>query len=706
MVTPFSAENIDSSVLFSDEDTGQCKIYTYWSDGFDKAPEIVRECLRSWKVYHSSWTIVELCDDTIADYIPDYTCIEKAIDLYNEEQCDYWIKMGDILGLLILKQYGGVWIDAGVFCNQCLDKWLPRHFQNGFFTLEAPNEGEWLSSWFMYAKMDNAHMQRWYQLMAHTYNIEGSGTSNTAANDILSVICKQIETTGVSKMDPNYLLEEGLFGIATIANKIEITSKQTPLYKLTCNIHLTNHYKPGTRLFYLISTLSKVLSEVKSSLIEPAVHVLPKPTIKTAPRSRPVQLHVPRMVFLQTQRPHQKQLQQEARQKQLQQEQARQKQFELEQARQKQFELEQARQLQLQQEQARQKQLQQEARQKQLQQEARQKQLQQEARQKQIKLEQARQKQIKLEQARQLQLQEQQARQLQLQQERARQKQKQEQDAKQLQKQEQDAKQLQKQEQDAKQLQKQEQARQKQLQAATQKQNQVEINTRDADEDAGSIPIVIILTTTVSVNIKKEAIYQVNKQDRTQTYLKSIQQWLDKTTFTIVLVENSGYLFDELDDLREQYADRFETVIFDEATCKEAMHLRNNKSKGASELFAIQYAYKHANACKRADFIIKITGRFFIPELETYLSSITIQDYMALIQHDPLRCEMIGARQDVFSMIFHERMTNHFGKINGRAETIFFERIKRLPTKAVIQCDEFDIEPTGRGGVKEIYSTI
>ena len=58
--------------------------------------------------------------------------------------------------------------------------------------------------------------------------------------------------------------------------------------------------------------------------------------------------------------------------------------------------------------------------------------------------------------------------------------------------------------------------------------------------------ITLILTTTVHVYKHKSHIYQIDSEERVQTYTKSILQWLTKTSFNIVLVENSGYDFKEL----------------------------------------------------------------------------------------------------------------------------------------------------------------
>lgn len=104
----------------------------------------------------------------------------------------------------------------------------------------------------------------------------------------------------------------------------------------------------------------------------------------------------------------------------------------------------------------------------------------------------------------------------------------------------------------------------------------------------------IILTSTINVNPCKSYVFQRDKIQRIETYLKSILQWLSKTNFNIVLVENSGHLYEELKNEKELYKNRFEVITFDETHLEEANYLKNNNSKGASEMFAINYAYHHS----------------------------------------------------------------------------------------------------------------
>ena len=207
----------------------------------------------------------------------------------------------------------------------------------------------------------------------------------------------------------------------------------------------------------------------------------------------------------------------------------------------------------------------------------------------------------------------------------------------------------------------------------------------------------IILTSTVNVNLAKSHIFQKNVDSRLETYLKSILQWLNKTSFNIVLVENSGYTFDELNNEKEIFKDRFEVITFKESEMQEANYLKNNDSKGSSEVFAIDYAYQHSKIIHSSNFIIKVTCRFFIPELEKYLSNFDLNNYDCLTQNNRNRCEMVGSHRNNFLFIFGITMFSHF-------EIIWKERTSRF--KNILVCKEFKIEKTQRGGVNEIFETI
>ena len=218
--------------------------------------------------------------------------------------------------------------------------------------------------------------------------------------------------------------------------------------------------------------------------------------------------------------------------------------------------------------------------------------------------------------------------------------------------------------------------------------------------------VTIILTTTVNLNFNKICLFQTNINERIETYLKSILNWLNNTKFNIILVDNSGYNFDELKQELYIHYNRFEIITFDEKTLNQSKYLINNTDKGASELFAINYAYYNSKLIKQipTEFIIKITGRFFIPDLEKYLQNFDLTKYDCLTQNNIDRCEMVGCNINNFNNIFNVNSVNNNGEYLFHVEDVYKNRC--LKYKNILCCKIFNIEPTQRGGASEKYTNI
>ena len=220
--------------------------------------------------------------------------------------------------------------------------------------------------------------------------------------------------------------------------------------------------------------------------------------------------------------------------------------------------------------------------------------------------------------------------------------------------------------------------------------------------------MTVILTCTVNVNIGKNFLAQISPKERTIVYIKSILQWLNDTTFNIVVIENSGYKFEELYAETEKYKDRFEIITFNENTHEKAQYLKNNNSKGDSELFSINYAFNNSKLIHSSNFIVKVTGRYFIPTLEDYLLEFNLNEYDCLTQNNRDRCEMVGCHYTQFLNIFNTDMDdinkNDVGySYNGHIETLWKYRTSKYKN---LRCNEFQIENTQRGGMNESFNII
>lgn len=215
------------------------------------------------------------------------------------------------------------------------------------------------------------------------------------------------------------------------------------------------------------------------------------------------------------------------------------------------------------------------------------------------------------------------------------------------------------------------------------------------------LPPLIILTATVHVQ-PKVYVFQNDKSERLAHYTKKIRYWLTETTFPIVVVENSGYTFPELDAEKEEFRDRFEVISYVEADLPEAAYLQGNPYKGASEVFAIHWGVSKTRLT--GEFIIKITGRFFIPGFAAFLEGYDLENWDVLVQNNTSRCEMLGCHRRHFERVFDVDLRRRDGNYSGHVEEVYQFRCE--PYENIIRCPVFPIEGTQRGGINEVFYDI
>ncbi len=213
--------------------------------------------------------------------------------------------------------------------------------------------------------------------------------------------------------------------------------------------------------------------------------------------------------------------------------------------------------------------------------------------------------------------------------------------------------------------------------------------------------ITILLTCTVITNSSINYLNQSDYKERIDTYIKSIKNWLTNTNFNIVIVENSNYNFNELDDLKKIYKNRFEIISFDEKNIKNFNNILNSSSKGDHELLAINYAYNNSNFIKNSKLLFKITGRYYVPELEGLINSINIDDYDYFIQYNKINCEIIGTSILNFYKLF--KIENK--QLDQFIEYEYKKRIRADNSKIFI-LPIFKIKPTIQGGTGFIKNFI
>src|SRR5947209_7217820 len=130
-------------------------IWTCWFQGREAAPPLVKACLRSWERKNPDWQFRCLDAHSAALCAP----VSRYIDLSTLSLTA--ASLSDVLRILLLHEFGGVWVDATLYCNRPLDEWLPPLMQEGFFAFAAPGPDRPLSSWFLAAAPENYLVSTW-----------------------------------------------------------------------------------------------------------------------------------------------------------------------------------------------------------------------------------------------------------------------------------------------------------------------------------------------------------------------------------------------------------------------------------------------------------------------------------------------------------------------------------------------------------------
>ena len=82
------------------------KIIHYCWFGGNEKPEIIKNCIKSWKEYCPDWEIKEWNEDNF-----DVTSIPYMKEAYDQKK---WAFVSDVARLIVLQRYGGVYLDTDV----------------------------------------------------------------------------------------------------------------------------------------------------------------------------------------------------------------------------------------------------------------------------------------------------------------------------------------------------------------------------------------------------------------------------------------------------------------------------------------------------------------------------------------------------------------------------------------------------------------
>ena len=225
--------NHDTSLLHETSN----KVWTCWFQGMEKAPDLVKKCYESIKENLSDREIILITSENMEQYVqlPEYILDKWKSGVITNTH------LTDLLRLELLINYGGLWLDATVFCSE-QESNIPDYFFNSdlFFyqSLKPGRDGKstYISSWLMSAKTNNKVLMATRELCYEYWKRENQMLDYFLLHDFFSIVLDRY-TEEWNKVVPRdnatpHVLLLRLFD--QYDEKIwKAIKKQTPFHKLS-----------------------------------------------------------------------------------------------------------------------------------------------------------------------------------------------------------------------------------------------------------------------------------------------------------------------------------------------------------------------------------------------------------------------------------------------------------------------------------------
>jgi len=142
-------------------------IWSFW-DTHNK-PDLVRASINSWKINAPNWNIIILSNENIYDYL-DKSELPRNFDTIEKTNSIQF--KSDLIRLLLLYKYGGLWLDASLFLLTDIN-WLEEHIISNNITEFTGfiKNNPFMENWFIYVHhKQNKHIKKIYDILVDICN--------------------------------------------------------------------------------------------------------------------------------------------------------------------------------------------------------------------------------------------------------------------------------------------------------------------------------------------------------------------------------------------------------------------------------------------------------------------------------------------------------------------------------------------------------
>lgn len=166
---------------------GSHTVWICWWQGIENAPLLIQRCYRSVIKNLIGWDVVLISKDNFHQYVD---LPENIITRLNEGLITP-SQVSDFFRLELLIRYGGLWLDASVYCT---GNNIPKSIlESNLFVFQAqkPNSNGKaivMSKWCIYAKANNKILMATRELLYHIWNNNHYTHNDRLLNHIFSVV--------------------------------------------------------------------------------------------------------------------------------------------------------------------------------------------------------------------------------------------------------------------------------------------------------------------------------------------------------------------------------------------------------------------------------------------------------------------------------------------------------------------------------------
>ena len=139
------------------------KIYSLWFQGVENLPVLIERNFKQWRKLNPEYELIVLDETSCIPYLKHLQIDYRKISMQAKS---------DIIRLQILKNKGGIWVDASVFPIKPLEEWIGVAMQKAdFFAFEGNQVSLPISSWFLIAKPNSKILKFWNELVTAYWSV-------------------------------------------------------------------------------------------------------------------------------------------------------------------------------------------------------------------------------------------------------------------------------------------------------------------------------------------------------------------------------------------------------------------------------------------------------------------------------------------------------------------------------------------------------